>query len=85
MVKYVVIYIKIKNMQAAIIQIGNSKGIVLPIDILKRYQLHDTVELVLEDNHLLIKPTITPRKNWEKAFAEMRTNGDDKLLIDSVL
>ncbi len=31
-----------------------------------------------------LKPIVQPRKNWEDEFAEMHSNCDDKLLIDSV-
>ena len=68
-------------MNIAVIQIGNSKGIRLGKAILEKYNIKDTVELVLEKGYIIIKPTSTPRKGWEKAFKKMHENGDDKLLI----
>ena len=72
-------------MELSIIHIGNSKGIRLSKTILEKYQITDKVELVLENDYILIKPIAKPRQNWDEAFAEMHKNGDDKLLIDSVL
>jgi antitoxin MazE len=72
------------KMQVSVIQVGNSKGIRLSKTLLDKYQITDKVELVLEDDHIILKPVAEPRKNWEKAFAEMHHNGDDKLLMDSV-
>ena len=68
-------------MNIAVIQIGNSKGIRLGKAILEKYNIKDAVELVLEKGYIIIKPTSTPRKDWEKAFKKMHENGDDKLLI----
>jgi antitoxin MazE len=70
-------------MQVSVIQIGNSKGIRLSKTILEKYQIAEKVELVLENDHIVLKPLTEPRKNWDDAFAEMHQNGDDKLLIDS--
>ncbi len=71
-------------MQVPIIQIGNSKGLRLPKSILEQYEITDTVELVLEQGYLIIKPIEAPRQGWENAFKEMHENGDDTLLIDDV-
>ncbi len=71
-------------MQISVIQVGNSKGIRLGKTLLDKYQITDKVELILEHDHIVLKPLVQPRKNWEEAFAEMHKNGDDKLLIDSV-
>jgi antitoxin MazE len=71
-------------MQISVIQIGNSKGIRLSKMLLEKYQIHDKVELVLENDHILIKPVISARQGWDEAFNEMHKRGDDKLLIDSV-
>lgn len=71
-------------MQTQIINIGNSKGIRLPKALLKKYNIKDKINLVLENDFIVIKPIDEPRKGWEKAFKEMHENGDDKLLIDDV-
>jgi antitoxin MazE len=71
-------------MNVAIIQIGNSKGIRLGKSILEKYNIKDTVELVLEKGYIIIKPKSTPRKGWDKAFKKMHENGDDRFLMPDV-
>ena len=71
-------------MDVSVINIGNSKGIRFSKTILEKYDFHDTVELILEKDHMVIKTKSEPRKNWEKAFSKMHENGNDQLLIGDV-
>jgi len=71
-------------MEVSVIQIGNSKGIRLSKTLLEKYHIHDTVELLLEEGQIILKPVSKPRKGWEKAFMEMNANGDDILLINDL-
>jgi antitoxin MazE len=71
-------------MELSVISIGNSKGIRLSKTILEKYNIKNTVDVVLEKNYFSIRPSSTPRKNWEKAFKAMHQNGDDNLLINDI-
>jgi len=71
-------------MEISVIKIGNSKGLRLSKDILTRYNIKDTVELVFEKGYIILKPTSQPRKGWEKAFKQMHERQDDHLLMDDV-
>ena len=71
-------------MEISVIKIGNSKGLRLSKEILARYNIKDTIELVLEKGFIILKPVAEPRKGWEKAFKKMHEAEDDKLLIDDV-
>ena len=71
-------------MKASIIQIGNSKGLRLSKTILERYNIRDTVELILEKGRIILKPIDQPRKGWDQAFNRMHANEDDTLLINDV-
>lgn len=71
-------------MEVTVIKIGNSRGIRLSKTLLERYNIRDTVDLILEKGQIVIKPLSRPRKGWEKAFMEMNANGDDKLLINDI-
>ncbi len=71
-------------MEISVIKIGNSKGIRLSKMLLDKYNIQDTVELILEKGQIVIKPLSRPRKGWEKAFKRMAGNGDDRLLINDV-
>ncbi|MDA3930598.1 MAG: AbrB/MazE/SpoVT family DNA-binding domain-containing protein [Prolixibacteraceae bacterium] len=71
-------------MEVSVIKIGNSKGIRLSKTMLEKYNIQDSVEVVLEDDQIVIKPTKEPRRGWDLAFKTMAENGDDSLLMDDV-
>ena len=71
-------------MDLSVIQIGNSKGIRLSKTLLEKYNIQDTVELIMEKGYFIIKPKVSPRKGWDKAFKKMHDNHDDKPLIPDV-
>jgi antitoxin MazE len=71
-------------MKIHVIKIGNSKGIRLPMMVIKKYKIKDEIELVMEEETLLLKPIVKPRKEWDDKFCEMHAEGEDKLLIDDV-
>jgi antitoxin MazE len=67
-------------MKIAIVRIGNSHGIRIPKALIDQYQLGDTVELELHEDHLAIRPARSVRLGWDEAFREMAERGDDELL-----
>jgi antitoxin MazE len=54
-------------MEVPIINIGNSKGIIISKTILERYGFTDKIELVMEENHLELKPVKPPNQSTGKA------------------
>jgi len=71
-------------MEVSVIKIGNSRGIRFSKTLIERYNIRDTVDLILDKGQIIIKPLSRPRKGWEKAFIEMHANGDDKLIIPDI-
>lgn len=71
-------------MDISIIAIGNSKGIRLPKILIDKYNIRDTIELILEKDYIILKPKTSSRKGWEKSFKKMHENGDDKSLMSDV-
>jgi antitoxin MazE len=71
-------------MEVSVVKIGNSRGIRFSKTVIERYNIRDTVEMILEKGHIIIKPLAKPRKGWDKAFMEMHANGDDKLMIPDI-
>ena len=67
-----------------IIQIGNSKGIILPSEILKqlRLSLKSAVSISLDGNNIVIKGTTTAGMGG--SCQTCHENGDDELLIPDV-
>ena len=71
-------------MEVSVIKIGNSKGIRFSKTMLEKYNIRDTVDLIMEKGRIVIKPLTKPRKGWDKAFKEMHENSDDKLFIADI-
>ena len=71
-------------MEVSVVKIGNSRGIRFSKTIIERYNIRDTVEMILDKGHIIIKPLAKPRKGWDKAFMEMHANGDDKLMMPDI-
>ncbi len=71
-------------MNVSVVQIGNSKGIRLSKTLIEKYNIKDTLEMILESGYIILKPKSEPRKGWEKAFEKMHKNGEDKMLMNDV-
>ncbi len=71
-------------MDISVIPIGNSKGIRLTKTLIEKYNIQDSVELILKKEYIILKPKNAARKGWEKSFKKMHENGDDKLLLPDV-
>jgi len=71
-------------MTANIIQIGNSRGLILPSDILRqmRLTLKSVVNIEVTNEQIVIKSI--PRQGWADSAKEMAQAGDDKLLMPVV-
>ncbi len=67
-----------------IIQIGNSKGIRIPNQILKDMNIENQIELIINDSkdEIILKPIHKIREGWFDSFKKMNTNSEDKLIID---
>jgi len=71
-------------MEISVIKIGNSRGIRLSKTLIDRYNIKDTVELIMEKGYLILKPKTVARKGWEDSFRKMHECGEDKLLMNDV-
>ena len=71
-------------MEANIIKIGNSKGIIIPANIIKLLGLEDYVQLEMENEKLIVRLTKKkkPREGWEEAIKEeIEKNGQPEILL----
>ena len=72
------------KMKTPVIQIGNSKGLRLSKEILERYGIKDSVDLILEEGHIVLKAIVEPRAGWEESFQAADASTDHSLLIPDV-
>lgn len=66
-----------------LIKIGNSQGLRIPKVILEQLDWSEEIELEVQENQLVIRPSITPRSQWEEQFQAMATYGDDQMLDEN--
>lgn len=72
-------------MEANIIKVGNSKGIIIPSKFLKLIGLTDKVIIEVEDNKLIIEPIEdNVRSDWNELFAKANSKDDREILIPDV-
>ena len=74
-------------MEAKIIKVGNSKGIIIPSKFLKLIGLEDKVAISIENDKMIITATKPkPREGWEEILVEdIAKHGQPKKLIPDFL
>ncbi len=66
-------------MKASITRIGNSKGVIIPAQVLQQCGFEDEVSLEIQADSLVITKAKKPRAGWEHAF---RKAGTDEISED---
>ncbi|MCP5049081.1 MAG: AbrB/MazE/SpoVT family DNA-binding domain-containing protein [bacterium] len=65
-----------------LVQIGNSRGIRLPKQIIEQFSFSDEIEAEIKKDGLLLKKKTTPRAGWKKQIVdEIKKNGPPEMLI----
>ena len=73
-------------MTASVVQIGNSRGIRLPKNILRELNIRDEVEMTVHNDSLMIKNVEKkPREGWDEAFSQMSLSKEDVLLMNDTI
>ncbi len=73
-------------METNIINVGNSKGIIIPSKLLKFFGFNDVVDIAIDGESLVIRPSKNARVGWEEMIKkEVEKNGKSKLLIPDFL
>jgi antitoxin MazE len=67
-------------MKAAIIRIGNSRGVRIPKSFLAECELQGEIEMEVRGRDLVIRSCHAPRAGWEAAFRQMAARRDDDLI-----
>ncbi len=68
-------------MKATLTKIGNSKGVIIPAQVLKQCGFEDEVSLEVKEDSLVIMKVRKPREGWAQAF---KAAGPTQSLIDDV-
>ena len=72
-------------MEANIIPVGNSKGIIIPSKLLKLLGIHNKVTMAVKGSSLIVEPLEeSPRRGWTEQFLKAGSQEDKELLIPAV-
>lgn len=72
-------------MEANIIKVGNSKGIIIPAKFLKLIGLKTKVNIEVSDSKLIIEPLeVNIRNGWKEMFQKANSKDDKDNLIPDV-
>jgi antitoxin MazE len=65
-------------MRTNIIQIGDSQGVILPLDVLRQLNLgvKSAVNVLVDNNSIVIKSP--PRQGWAEAFSAFTESGKEE-------
>ena len=70
-------------MKSSVTKIGNSKGVIIPSQLLKQCGFTKEVSLEIKNDTLVISKAKKPREGWAEAFIEAGAN-QEKLLINDM-
>jgi antitoxin MazE len=63
--------------ETKVVQIGNSRGVRIPKQLLHKYNLHDTVILEEHPHGILIQAKEPKKLSWEETYKEMAKAKED--------
>ncbi|MDT0690802.1 AbrB/MazE/SpoVT family DNA-binding domain-containing protein [Salegentibacter sp. F188] len=73
-------------MEANLVKIGNSKGVIIPAKLLKLIGLKEKVNIAVQENKLVISPSEKKvREGWEEMIKkEVENNGTPERLMPEI-
>ena len=67
-----------KTLEAKLTRIGNSRGIRLPAEMIRKHHLDQGVLLEERDGEIVLRPKNAPKKlTWEETARQMAASGED--------
>ena len=68
-----------KTSELTVTRVGNSRGVRLPAEVLRRYQIGDTLILEQRPDEIVLRPKRTrPQKlTWAETYRQMAESGED--------
>lgn len=68
-----------KTTELTVTRVGNSRGIRLPAEVLRRYQIGDTLIMEQRPDEIVLRPKRTRRQklNWADTYQQMAQADED--------
>ena len=73
-----------KTLELTVTRIGNSRGIRLPAELLRRYRIGESVLLEERPDELVLRPKKQAKLSWQETFAAMAAENEDWSAWDGV-
>ncbi len=73
-----------KPLELTITRIGNSRGIRLPAELLRRHRIGESVLLEERADELVLRPKKQAKLSWKETFAAMAAEKEDWSAWDAV-
>ena len=64
-------------MKAKLVRIGNSRGVRLSKAVIEEAGLGDELEIAVEENAVVIRSAVPPRRGWAEDARKCRMAGDE--------
>ncbi len=71
-------------LKISVVRIGGSRGIRIPRKVLDECHISDTVEAIVDNGQITLRPEKKPREGWAAAARKIHEKGEDRLLIDDM-
>jgi antitoxin component of MazEF toxin-antitoxin module len=68
-----------KRAELTVTRVGNSRGVRLPAEVLRRYDVRDTLIMELRPDEIVLRPkrTRSQKLNWAETYAQMAQADED--------
>lgn len=74
-----------KTLDLKLTRIGNSRGVRLPVELIKRYGFSDCLAAEVREEGLLLRPKKQIKLSWEETAREMAASDEDWRAWDSTV
>lgn len=69
-------------MKATLTKIGNSKGIIIPMNLLKQCGFEDEISMEIKEDSLILSKIKKPRDSWKDQFIQAGPEENTMLMDD---
>ncbi|MEK7676701.1 MAG: AbrB/MazE/SpoVT family DNA-binding domain-containing protein [Verrucomicrobiota bacterium] len=66
-----------KTVELTVTRIGNSRAVRLPADVLRRYQIGDTVIMEQRPDEIVLRPKNSEKLTWAETYQQMAQADED--------
>ena len=71
-------------MDVVVRDIGNSKGVIIPLNALKEAGIDKKATLHVKNGHIILQATEHPRAGWAQAIRQDPPTPEDDLLVENI-